>query len=233
MFVVPGEEMPTDATVVRSVEDLEKTMIRSADDLQKELEAAAPAAPQPADSASPGSWADPENKGNPAGTQMFSREELAKMVGEYSDTPAAGDAPHLQVGTGPDAGAVIQLNLDGSNEWAIGSDPGRDIVLRGDGVSGFHAKIVHDAGRWKLVDQMSANGSFINNDKVVTAFLSDGDKIKFGTVECAIVFPGGTGAKKSGASAGSSEGGNKGVLIGAATFVGVLVVLAVVYALFF
>lgn len=234
-FVAPGEAVAEGATVVRSVEELDKTMIRSAADLQKELEAAAqpPQPAKPAVTEAPvGSWADPENKANPAGTQIFSRDELAKMVGDYSAAEGASDAPHLQIGTGPDAGSIVQLQLgEGASEWSIGSDPARDVVLRGDGVSSFHAKIVHDGGRWKLVDQMSANGSFINNDKVVTAFLNPNDKIKLGTVEFAIVFPGGGKASTGSKSTGEKSGG--GTAMGIAVFAAVLVALGLAYYFLF
>ncbi len=232
LFVEPGDAPPEGATVVRSVEELDRTVIRSAADLQKELEAAAAPAKPAVTEAPVGSWADPENKANPAGTQIFSRDELAKMVGEYSAAEGASDAPHLQIGTGPDAGSIVQLQLgEGASEWSIGSDPARDIVLRGDGVSSFHAKIVHDAGRWKLVDQMSANGSFINNDKVVTAFLNPNDRIKLGTVEFAIVFPGGGKKSSGGGASGGKSGG--GAAMGIAVFAGVLVLLGLAYLFLF
>ncbi len=233
VFIGPGEALPDGATVVRSVEELDRTVIRSAADLQKELEAVAQPAKPAVTEAPVGSWADPEKKANPAGTQIISRDELAKMVGEYAAAESASDAPHLQIGTGPDAGSIVQLQVgEGASEWSIGSDAARDIVLRGDGVSSYHAKIVHDSGRWKLVDQMSANGSFINNDKVVTAFLNPNDRIKLGTVEFAIVFPGKGGKASSGTKpSGKKSGGS--AAVGIAVFAGVLVMLGLAYYFLF
>ena len=40
----------------------------------------------------------------------------------------------------------------------LGSELQRDIVLTDGCVSSFHAKIVNEGARWKVIDQMSANG---------------------------------------------------------------------------
>ncbi len=229
-FVCEGEDEPeaTDATVIRSVEELERTVIRPAAELKESLEQSAPAAA--AESAAgkpvqPGSWADPESKGG-AGTVLYSREELAQMAGSYNTSNPESDDPYLEIGTGPQAGSVVLLNTsEGATEWAVGSDASRDIHLEGDGVSGFHAKILHEAGRWKIVDQMSANGSYVNDSKVITAFLNPGDRIKLGTVEFVIAFPTAKTAKKPAQSGGS----NKTMIVGIAVFVGLLAVLAGAY----
>ena len=162
----------------------------------------------------PGSWADPDRKSAGAGTQVFSREDLQKMAGEYNAVGDSGGDPYLQIGTGKSAGKVITLRVgQGASEWTIGKDPARDIVFADEGVSDFHAKIIHQGGRWKIVDQLSTNGTYINNAKVVTGFLNAGDRMKIGSVECVLQFP---GQEKS----GSSGAGNKTVLIlGAVTFV--------------
>ena len=146
---------------------------------------------------------------------MMSREELLKMAGEYSgDSANAGNDPHLHIGTGKRAGSVVTLRLgQGASEWTIGKAAERDIQLTDEGVSDFHAKIVHQAGRWKIVDQLSTNGTFINNAKVTSGFLNAGDRIKFGAVECVIRFPGQKEEPKGGG------GGKTGLIIGAAVVV--------------
>lgn len=167
-------------------------------------------------SVKPGSWADPDNKGSGAGTQVFSREDLAKMAGEYNAVGDSGSDPYLQIGTGKSAGKVITLRVgQGASEWTIGKDPARDIVFADEGVSDFHAKIIHQGGRWKIVDQLSTNGTYINNAKVVTGFLNAGDRMKIGSVECVLQFPGQD-------RGGSSGGGKTGLIIGAVTLVVVL-----------
>lgn len=162
----------------------------------------------------PGSWADPDSKSSGAGTQVFSREDLQKMAGEYNAVGDSGSDPYLQIGTGKSAGKVITLRVgQGASEWTIGKDPARDIVFADEGVSDFHAKIIHQGGRWKIVDQLSTNGTYINNAKVVTGFLNAGDRMKIGSVECVLQFP---GQERGGASV---VGGQMGLIIGAVVFV--------------
>ncbi len=48
----------------------------------------------------------------------------------------------------------------------IGRDPKNDVVLKQDGISGFHAEIHTENDRSQLVDLGSANGSYVNGKKV-------------------------------------------------------------------
>ena len=230
-------------TIIRPAADLQKELEAAAKAVEKpappqpEVRAQAPrepardkpkepsqaAAPVAGGAIKPGSWADPDSKSAGAGTQVFSREDLQKMAGEYNPVGDTGSDPYLQIGTGKSAGKVITLRLgQGASEWTIGKDPARDIVFADEGVSDFHAKIIHQAGRWKIVDQLSTNGTYINNSKVVTGFLNAGDRMKIGSVECVIQFPGQQGAS------GSGSGSRTGLVIGAVVAV---VVLGLAYAL--
>ena len=127
------------------------------------------------------------------------------MAGQYNPVGDSGNDPYLQIGTGKSAGKVITLRVgQGASEWTIGKDQARDIVFADEGVSDFHAKIIHQSGRWKIVDQLSTNGTYINNSKVVTGFLNAGDRMKIGSVECVIQFP---GQERNGPSGGGSKTG--------------------------
>jgi pSer/pThr/pTyr-binding forkhead associated (FHA) protein len=173
----------------------------------------------------PGSWADPNAK-NESSTQFFSPEDLAKMRGGSVAEKVESDVPYLQIATGNAAGSIVQLIADGQKkEWSIGSDERREIVFADQGVSDFHTLLVHESGRWKLVDQMSTNGTFINDSKTVSGYLNSGDKIRIGTVTCSFVLP---GAPAKGAKGEGS--GDKKIWISVATFV---VVLAVMFGAYF
>ena len=64
----------------------------------------------------------------------------------------------------------------------IGSDPGCDIVISGDSsVSGKHLTILYRMGVFKFKDEMSTNGTFINDEFREEGTLSDGDNIRIGT----------------------------------------------------
>lgn len=153
------------------------------------------------------------------------------MRGATVEEKVESDVPLLQVVSGAAAGSVIQLVTDGNKkEWSVGSDNARDIVFTDQGVSVFHTILAYENGRWKLVDQMSTNGTFVNGSKAVSAYLNCGDKIRIGTVECTFLLPGGgTGSSGTQTAAASSGGGNKAVL-GVAAFV---VVLALMFGAYF
>jgi pSer/pThr/pTyr-binding forkhead associated (FHA) protein len=55
-----------------------------------------------------------------------------------------------------------------------------DSTLQPNMISRLHAKILQDNTQWKIVDNKSMNGLFINNKRVAEAVLRDGDKIVFG-----------------------------------------------------
>jgi pSer/pThr/pTyr-binding forkhead associated (FHA) protein len=179
----------------------------------------------------PRSWADPEYQ-NEQGTRMFTKEELKAMTagaGEASSTPNNGiEGAHLQVTKGANTGEVLMFG-DDKHEWTLGTDADRDLVVSDSGVSAYHAKITREGQRWKVIDQMSANGTFVNEQKGTVSFLSSGDRIRFGPVECTVAFPAGT---RSRATAGKPQkakkaGSNRWVIaaVTAASTIGLLVLV--------
>ena len=74
---------------------------------------------------------------------------------------------------------------------------------------------------------MSANGTYVNGHKSTVSFLSNGDSIKFGPVECTIALPAAGGGKKTTQTAKSGRKSNTWLIItvAAAVTVGLLVVV--------
>jgi pSer/pThr/pTyr-binding forkhead associated (FHA) protein len=174
---------------------------------------AAPKADKPsvapgATKSKPGSWAfDGAPKGK---TQLLTREQLEEML----KAPAADEQqradfnqPYLQVLSGKLRGNYLRLELlHDTNTWTLGSDAAaRDIVLDDAGVSAYHAKLVNEGNRWKVVDQLSQNGTYVNDAKVTARFLSSGDRLKFGSVQCVFRLPGAKEAKTDGRAARSAR----------------------------
>lgn len=63
----------------------------------------------------------------------------------------------------------------------IGRVEGNDVVLPDEkGASRRHATIERTVDGWKLVDQMSSNGTLLNGEKLNFGFLKEGDKIRIG-----------------------------------------------------
>lgn len=183
----------------------------------------------------PGAWADPDALGDSSNkTKFIDPAHLKQMM----DAPKSGavllaaiDGPHLQIVSGSRTGLNIKLTVgeSGTKEWTIGSQADREIQFQDSGVSALHAKIVNEGARWKVLDQMSANGTFVNGKRSNVSYLAAGDRIRFGPVECVFHASRSGGAGLSGASGGTKEGGNKTVLLGVVAFVVTIVVIAVVY----
>jgi pSer/pThr/pTyr-binding forkhead associated (FHA) protein len=143
----------------------------------------------------PGAWADTMagRPGDSKSTKYIPPGEIASLMeGVAAVAPATPDldAPHLQIVSGRRQGVSIALaGGRGINEWSVGSDPEREIVLPDDGVSAFHARLINDRQRWKVIDQMSANGTYVNGKRGSVTYLSFGDRIMFGPIECIFQAP--------------------------------------------
>jgi len=95
-------------------------------------------------------------------------------------------------------------------------------------VSDFHAKLIRRGDRWKIVDQMSTNHTYVNGKAFNARFLSSRDHIRLGQVECLFLLPKRVGQRRL-------VGAAKGRLSGVAKFAiaaFVLLLLAVVVAMF-
>lgn len=234
-------DVAEDRTVLRATpaaEDPNRTVLRPATTTDEKIPTKVEAPPAlPSDPAPtaleqdkvvrPGSWADPNAK-NASSTQFFSPEDLAALRSGAVTAAVQSDVPLLQVTTGTAAGEVIQLIAAGpQHEWTIGSDAQRDIVFEDQGVSEFHTILALDGGRWKLVDQMSTNGTFLNGAKTVSAYLNSGDRVRIGTVECTFSLP-----QSDQSSVASAQTANKGgsLVLSLATF---LIVLGGLFALYY
>ena len=80
---------------------------------------------------------------------------------------------------GPRSGDRIVLDGGAS----IGRDSDNGIVIDDRTVSGRHASLLYDAGRWWVEDGGSTNGTYINGQRVErTAALGDGDVLQVGRV---------------------------------------------------
>jgi pSer/pThr/pTyr-binding forkhead associated (FHA) protein len=182
----------------------------------------------------PGAWADPDAFGGGENkTKYIPPEALKAMISDSgaASTVASGeevDAPYLVVASGSKQGTRIKLHTVGAEklEWTVGSHADREIVLEDSGVSALHAKIVNAGERWKVLDQISANGTFVNSNRVNISFLSSGDRLRFGPVECIFQLP--TARDREDAS-GKKSSLNKALAVGAVSFVVVALVLFAVY----
>jgi hypothetical protein len=195
----------------------------------------------------PPAWTEGSNA--PAGNKTIFKtveqmEEERKRAREHA---AKGDqlgpvlVPQLTIYDGGGLPLTVQLRGSDPNncEWNIGSDEGREIRITRDGVSGLHAKIVNSEKVWKVVDQVSGNGTFVNGKRVTVSYLKNGDRIAFGPAECVFQAP---DSKATAATRPSSPGSlpgapmdarrKRGLLIAGLSFLGTLLLLVVLLKMF-
>jgi len=152
----------------------------------------------------PGSWADSGAMRAAAKGTLYIAVEVFKQAFGRAEAPAVAapdmDAPQLQILSGHrrSSNVLLLLGAGGVAEWSVGSDAQRDVVLPDDGVSSLHARIVNDGKHWKVVDQMSSNGTFVNDKRSSMSYLSAGDRVRFGPIECVFQIPKG-GVRAGGA----------------------------------
>jgi Mg-chelatase subunit ChlD len=70
-----------------------------------------------------------------------------------------------------------------ATDVVIGRDPGAGIRLDDPRVSRLHARIYRNPDGLIVQDLGSANGTFLNDDRVEASFLADGDRLRIGDTE--------------------------------------------------
>lgn len=84
----------------------------------------------------------------------------------------------LTVIRGSDTGRLVAI---GRNGLVVGSAPDADLVVDGDGVSRYHARISADeGGTFHVEDLGSASGTFVGANQVSRSPLVTGDQVQFG-----------------------------------------------------
>jgi len=205
---------------------------------------AAPAADLVADSGRvkvPAGWVDnaPSAGGNK--TQFMTPEQMEaerrRAMAGVIDDAAHGrvDVPSLIVPGESGTPTRIQLRASapGKREWNVGSEGEREILVKRVGVSALHAKIVNDGNRWKVIDQLSANGTFVNGKRCNVSYLASGDRIAFGSVECTFQLPKGdvAGVIRGHANGGTAGSGSKLKMVLVIAGIAFVITLVVLYVL--
>jgi pSer/pThr/pTyr-binding forkhead associated (FHA) protein len=184
--------------------DADKTQFRAPPPRKPETEPAAAAAAPPAPGARAPAAAKPDTTPKAAAlpgafeddgshTKFVQRKKtpMPTDLGRAGPAEALGGQPYLLIMSGAKAGSRIELPAEAGAKrvWSIGSGSDRDICLAETGVSAKHASLTHDLNRWLLVDDLSVSGTYVNDKKTLRSFLSDGDQLMFGPVECIFRVP--------------------------------------------
>jgi pSer/pThr/pTyr-binding forkhead associated (FHA) protein len=79
----------------------------------------------------------------------------------------------------PASGAPIEI---GQDQVLVGREPTCDVVLTDGSVSRKHARLEKRGRIWTVVDQGSANGTFVDSQRVTETTLRSGQELRFGSV---------------------------------------------------
>lgn len=180
-------------------------------------------------------WVDPEKQaaGGPK-TEFIDAAAMREMVqlDEQQGSQNVADdvdSPMLLIASGAKSGQRFNLRSSGDKgEWTIGCDDDRDIVISDQGISGIHAKLSRDGKRWKLTDQMSANGTFVNGRRSNMSYLNNGDRIRVGPIDCVFRTPDSFGTATLVSDSPRPAGKSRNLVL---AVVGFIVTLAIIFAL--
>lgn len=109
------------------------------------------------------------------GTLVISQREL---TGPPRPAPDGEACIILLHPPGPDLGKRTRLS---NSAYVIGRDAEADLVINRNSVSRQHSRLIRrDGALWWVEDMGSTNGTFVNEARVTSAPLRDGDQLRFG-----------------------------------------------------
>jgi MoxR-like ATPase len=85
--------------------------------------------------------------------------------------------PDIKFVSGPMEGRTLELK---ASRYTIGRKADRDLCFNDESCSGEHAELLLEEGGWKIVDNHSFNGTWLNKKKVTSAVLVPGDSVRVG-----------------------------------------------------
>src|SRR5947209_5136996 len=91
----------------------------------------------------------------------------------------------------PASGAAVELDTDSA---LVGRDPSCDVVVADGSVSRRHARLERRGEDWAVVDQGSANGTFLDSQRITESPLRDGQELRFGAIAYRVEIEGEEGA---------------------------------------
>ncbi|MFT7405557.1 FHA domain-containing protein [Zhongshania sp.] len=142
----------------------------------------------------PAMWSENAGLEQASGTVFFSEDAGSEASTSYRDgnlnIAPIGDTPRLIGLNLSIQGVIYPLDTGVTSVWKIGRDQQHvDLWVAESSVSGLHAQLINDGQRWKVVNWMSTNGTFVNELKGLSTYLKNGDIIRMGIAEFAFELP--------------------------------------------
>jgi pSer/pThr/pTyr-binding forkhead associated (FHA) protein len=120
------------------------------------------------------------------------QETTAIPVIESDPGPDTSEVPMLEPGiylVGSDGKGTVTIQIT-EGTVRLGRGFAADIQIDDPTLSRRHAIIVHEDGVTTVLDDRSANGTFINGKQVVRQQLVHGDKVSFGRIVMRYIIQG-------------------------------------------
>lgn len=137
-------------------------------------------------------------RAGPQGTQVFSRDQISDILDESAPSDNGRELASLVLLTshpdGQQAGAVFKLSSD---RLTIGRSSVCDLSIEEPSMSSEHARLVYSDDAWRVINLLSTNGVFVNDEKVFSHRLHDGDEIRLGRVRLRYRDPANTNRRRS------------------------------------
>lgn len=109
-------------------------------------------------------------------------KRILRIVSSDPDPEADEVRGQLVIHKGPHR-VGEQVFLAGRLPIVVGKLPGNDLLLPGEAVSRTHCRLIPTGAHWRIEDQNSTNGLYVNGQRVAEFELHHGDQIHIGEYE--------------------------------------------------
>lgn len=113
------------------------------------------------------------------GTMLVAKDDVRTTA--FTETDAHQhvnlDQPALIGMTTPYQGFRFPLR---TGKTTVGRRADNDLVLTDGSVSAMHAWVIEDQGRYRVMNILSTNGTFVNDQRITEVEVKQGDRIRFG-----------------------------------------------------
>ncbi len=120
-------------------------------------------------------------RAGPQGTQVFSRDQLAEIFEDSEHADGGRSQARLVLLTShqnsQQAGQSFRLSAD---RVTVGRSSVCDLCIEEPSMSSEHARLVFSDNTWRVINLLSTNGVYVNDQKVFSHRLNDGDEIRLG-----------------------------------------------------
>lgn len=128
----------------------------------------------------------------PQGTQIFSRDDLDRMIADAASRSGLSAPVALRGASESVAGRVFALDKD---RMVVGRDAHCDLSLNEPSVSKEHARLTREAdGQWYVANLLSTNGTFVNGVRASRTPLKPGDHLRIGRIDFVFEMSGASAA---------------------------------------